>query len=816
MITHIGNFLYMSLLVLVVGLWIVLRWKGLLPRTRSQSRSNPVRRPCRSSRWAEGTMLVAVSLGIGAYTATNTNTGGYLLKLEYLKPELAQTHIWLALALLLGLVLSYLIAFLRSPCLGVIGCSLTVCVYATLLNGPREILERLAPGNATQRRILMRFSLGQSDIKNAELWVNDTRIGILPCEVTWSEFVKIVPYWEQKPKDVDRTEIPDILRDYHPRGGGLRAWGQWCEIKVKSPSDHRKSYYARVKFAGDWAYCEPSGDYSGSGSRYFMQYHHHLPFFFPDRERQLERLLDYARLKNYQVSDEWFQALDVFGANAVLSLRKKSSREPELGQLLEHWASWTYGLENARDGASAWRTFCFICDEVKKEQTYSTESLEGTAIEMLAPKLNVRRLTDYAINLIKSTRYLSASTWASQGKPHFGMSYSKTPIASTSDHMSSLSSGILDGQLPIEGYVVAHALWHLFQQEGSDAVTAFWQERLVPVFIAKFYRNLPSYGFLTHIGGATFEKFLLRQPWQLDPEKLPSRQTRHIHSGEVNAWFYMLANLESNAGRKFRQQQAQALFKLADQIAEIGIGDVPDNLGFLFLEPTEKSDSLPFRYWPRYRRLIFEKNPRDSDTVRYLYQYLIQMEPLSTPDMYCDVLFDFKGDDTSVSQGFKELAELPPTTRRQVYLALKETLENGTAHLEFLKDSDYAQQYLLDDLQRHLQTEQEEAQGHFNELAQGKRLHPILPWLEHARPDHALVSMLAQSVRPDSRKLALPALRSHPSPQNQALLSALLRDGDTEIREGAQKVKATWDQLAQMPLGELAADCGVREMERPK
>ena len=56
--------------------------------------------------------------------------------------------------------------------------------------------------------------------------------------------------------------------------------------------------------------------------------------------------------------------------------------------------------------------------------------------------------------------------------------------------------------------------------------------------------------------------------------------------------------------------------------------------------------------------------------------------------------------------------------------------------------------------------------------------------------------MLADSDKPEMRKLVLGAIKAHPTPANRQILDKLLKDEDAGVREAAEKVANELQQMA--------------------
>ena len=58
-----------------------------------------------------------------------------------------------------------------------------------------------------------------------------------------------------------------------------------------------------------------------------------------------------------------------------------------------------------------------------------------------------------------------------------------------------------------------------------------------------------------------------------------------------------------------------------------------------------------------------------------------------------------------------------------------------------------------------------------------------------------LIKVLVSAEESDIRKLGIAALRQHPTPRNRKLLQSLLHDEDDSIKESAEEVQKSWDNL---------------------
>ena len=278
-------------------------------------------------------------------------------------------------------------------------CVCLLIVHTVLLSHGGTLLKYLVSKTVTKPRDILNIDLENCDLQGAELYVNGVCLGPLPLVMDQAEFVNKVPVWDEVPAPLNRSEIPELLREYRPFGGfyarvhshfnpirvsiksllsareramllsGKDGGGRGGRQIAKEPGQARstsqtgpgksrldteeQTYYAQVKYQGQWCYATGSG--SGGGRN--REIHVGLEFICPEYERKLEQLLDIARIKNHRVSEAWFEALDTFGHDGVLALLKAGPEAPGMTGLLDQWASQAFGLNLVHDQVTAWQAF---------------------------------------------------------------------------------------------------------------------------------------------------------------------------------------------------------------------------------------------------------------------------------------------------------------------------------------------------------------------------------------------------------------------------------------------------------------------------
>jgi len=746
-ISHSITILFALLVLLAV--FMALRGMGVLPgmelvaaKASSAKGSNKV------SRRAEALILLMAAMAIFAFTATNTSTGGRLLTLDQYRLGFALTNVVVAVVIGLVILLGAFAVLKGLTSAGVIVVIVALCSYGMLLNGPELLMESLAPEGSTVPASTLSFVMYGTDTKDAELWVNDVRLGTLPYETTFDEFYEKVPYWAEEPNEMKRENRDAwlLVKDHRVPGGRSGSFeNRWARIRLpKEPvhwderdstphkSEEERTYYVRVKLGGEWGYATGgSGSSGGGGGRYDRRSANvHFGFTFLERQKRIEKLLDVARAYDYEPGGDWFEAIETYNSDGWIAVRQAMDTEPEILKLLDAWARWRYDLDEVSDEKSAWAKFEQTCDDVDQRQYYRSSDVAGRAVELLAAKLGPERLVERAGRLLRRTGMLSWLTWKMNGRVQFG--YTNLPegikTGATGRHSW---RGIGGGRrtLPIRAYAVAHAVWRLHEllhAEDPNGVNIV-QEKVVTEAIR----------------------------W-------------HPH----------------NMGLRHRE-------------------DVEDGLSLLFGDLEAGSGSLACEYWPRFAEYA-RTGSRIHESLQIQWEYLLEMEPVSTVDMYLEA---WAASVTYTNAGFAimMLERLPDEKRHAVARALLDYVEtNGAPGAERQRDDVVGRikPYVEagDKEQRLVREILEDIKG---EEKRYTREH-VREWLTEGKPGHPLVGVLASQSDPELRVLVMGAVVSHPTPGNREILGRLLDDPDDDVREAAEEARAKVEELKNMPPAELA------------
>lgn len=835
----IGTVKAMSPVLLLTGLVLLLGTGYLLILSRSHfSRALPksVRPSNKTSRVAEALILLCAAAAIIVFTATNISTGGRLLSLDRYRPGFAVINVAVAAAAATGVIIGVLVALLRWTSGGTMIAAAALCWYGLMVNGPEKLIESLGPKEWTIPDATLTFEMTGIDAQGAELWVNGVKLGTLPHKTTFDEFYAAVPFWAEEPNEFKLENRDSWLRvpSYErPGEGGSSNFIPWARIEIpKQPvhwrdrragriSDRDKgrqaaearTYYVRVRLGDEWGYASGrSGRSGGGGGRYERRRASvRFGFIFPERQKRIEKLLDIARLHDYTPQPQWFEAMETYRSDGWVSVREAMDSEPEMSKLLDAWAAWRYGLDEITDAKSAWHKFEQICEQAERRQCYMTSDIAGRAVELLVPRLDQKRLIRRALEFIRSTRLYSWHHWQMNDRLQFGMSYSRD-----STRFFGAWAGDRGGQLPPGGYAVAHAVWRLDEilDSQDDTKPNVVESELVPAFIAAYPKSLGlrHLRIAAAIGGPHIEQYLLRQDWRASPEELPMGQVMSATGEGANGWLYLLASLQSPAGRKFRRENHERLMKMADAFAADTSTRWSDELDFLFLDKELGEKSLAMKYWPRFKATLPVRAHRP---LLLQFQYLIRMEPLSTADMYVQCWRDFRGDSSVFVRALKAFGELPvPRGKRElIHDALRRQIEKTVSNLTDDEDEQRMRRWLLARLRQDLfpPDDREHAEGVIADLRTGGpryKTEDITVWLANARPQNPLLDMLADASEPELRLLVMEGLREHPTPANRRTLQKLLQDGDEQVRSAAQSVAGELEEMLKMPVRTLA--CGEK------
>jgi len=811
MSTQVANSMLGWLIVAIVVaalLWLARR-KGwtLSGRRYAGGRFLPSSAPSagRTARIVDATVLGVSAAIIIAVAATRRNAGGLMLMLDELQPQYATANVIMFICAVVGAAVAVFITLLGRAVTGTITMAIVLIGYGFVLNGGDYPRSWFLPKQMADPVVEYTIYTTGTNVEGAELWVNGVYLGKTPYRGTLDEFEAKVPYWTQPPADYE-TDTVEIPR-YWPRGSRTAVERRWIRFELPKrpsrptpgpgapPSRKEKTYYARVRYAGQWGL---AGSNRGSGGgRFTYRANSHFAVTFPQRQKRLEALLNKARLADYRVGPEWLEAIETYNEDGWIALRKVTDDEPEMMEVLDAWANWRYGLDKVTDEESAWKTFERICREADQQRQYLTPSVAGRAVELLVPKLPRQRLLDMAGTLIRETDWFGFFKWQMNGRLQFGYSQRPGGVYLGGDSGSGSFAGGRGGSrhLPMTGYPVAHAVWMLYEIQ-----PAVVRERIVPEIVRWQYKAGPIHPMLAaaYFGGPAIDQFLLRQNWHAEPRQLEWDERLNMSGEEANKWLFLLAYLNDDAGRQFRREHAGAMMNLANEFYRDSNLGWNTHMDFIFIDPW-----LAKEYWPRFSRLARQKSP--DYALETQWQYLLKMGETATATMFVEAWQETNIDLGDYHNAIDLLDQLESSTQAEVVKQLVRQVQDHPENLaRMLNDSRQRTEQIISVLEyyTHGSKRQREAAALYRNLQEGRptdqeRLRKNVPsWLTHAQPDSLLVEMLARSEDSDLRLMVMGALREHPTPEHRRLLEQLLEDPDPAVRTAARDGTAQLKTLA--------------------
>ena len=824
------NYSILILPILVIGFILLVIFKKLYFNSSKTIKDSSMSTSNKTTRIAESIILLCIGLVIFIFMATNTSTGGRLLNLDQYQKGFAITNVIVAAVIFVGVLIAIGFVYFKKTSLGVIIIAVVLSCYGLILNGPEQILESMAPEGSIIPDSTLTFYLSSPDIQGGELWVNGVHLGTLPYETTFDEFYEAVPFWPEEPNENKSEDFKLLIPRWNPysdrpSGSLKKPWARitipeepvsWNERKVGAANLidwNSRTYYARVKLGDEWGYSNGHGGNSGgSGGRYDKR-NATVTFqvIFPERQKRIEKLLDIARLYDYSPETDWFETMETYGSDGWMVVQKVMDEEPEMSKLLDAWTSWKYDLDKVTDSKSAWNTFLRIYNEAEMCQKYFTSDIAGRAVELLVPKLDQQKLIYNVKRIILSTNRYIWYQWEINERLQFGINNASNIAYTGANQITSVARGDGGKKLSPGDFVFAHAIWMLDKllDEQNDTKPNIVESELVPLFIAQNYNDINLIQIAASIGGTSVEKYLLRQNWSIEPQKLPYSQQKHIGVDRVNGWLFLLANLKTETGNKFRRENTRNIMDMADSVADRMNMSWLDDLDFIFIDKYLGEESFAYKYWPRFKEIVSVK--KIWDALELQYQYLFRMEPLSTVDMYVQCWKSHSSDYSDFESAidcFSD-AEIAPDKRQKIYSALAEQVDSTISNItDEITESNKRNilQYLRSELLR--EEPNEYAQRIYQSLkTSGTQYKPenVASWLANEEQTHPLIKMLIESDKPQLRLLVMGALKEHPIPSNMAILKKFLNDSGEEVHNAAEHVMLELEQLKETEPAKFAA-----------
>ncbi len=681
----------------------------------------------------------------------------------------------------------------------------------------------------------------------ADIWVNDVYLGKSPIQLSLKEFMKKVPYWPEPPQDINNKIGKKSLeyRDYS--GWGIQSQSHWIEFRIprmpgpfefsnsyrsdpkarakrsekqealkqkaKDPK-HLRTYYARTQLGDAVGYGSfhggdgLSGSHNSRGSTFRGECR--LEVDFPLRDLRIEKLLDVARMSDYEVDDTWLDAMDSYGNDGWQALHRHAYRdwigsrkqyyrwlspqvsEPGMLKVMDVWARRRYGLDKVTNETAAWEVFRDLCSSVDSNNDYSGNSLQGHALGLLLPKINHEQLVECVEQLIRTRKFRQMAFYSYNNWTQQPIEYPKDE-----DHRKALASDylIFDAILRLDRYLDAidDTSPNIIERQVSRAIL-FWQG---PV-------NYPAFRLAVDIGGPDLAPYLTKC-WKGslrgDSRFRPRFSTSSIPD-DVNLWLFLLARLNGDQGKEFRSKYADDVFKVIEQISEDRFGDtiIWGTLDFISKDVELGDQCVGAKYWPKYFQLV--KNSAENyqnDKLQRLWSYLIRIEPVMPAETYVRCWRETEDRRGKFRQSLYLLEVLPGEKQRLVLEGLKEELK---LRPDNIKDrSGVTSKHDIEGLQKELdrmiaQTEDAAFAQYIVKDLQGLRYRrSIVDWLLQKRPGHIVGEVMAESNDIKLRQISVKLLANYPTPHRMELLGKLSGDPYEMVSTAARQAVEELDHF---------------------
>ena len=781
----IGLFGLLELLLILGLVYFALRRKASLPK--SAPRGN------RTSRIAETVILSSAGLLVFVVIGC-LSRDGRLLNLDELRPAYAATHVIIACCAAVGLLLSVLLSLLGRTYASVVLAIVVLSAYNITIGGshfgPGYLMQTLAPADSYEPIVTYTFELG-GDIQGADLWVNDVYLGKTPIKMTGRAFHKKVPF------------LPEPPEGYADEPAHERQWFI-IKLRVLEAETHgngslwythkNKNYYARVRLKDEWSRFTYARCNSRGTSRLRYDFVVKLPSRFDsremlrvEREQRFEKLLQKARLADYQVGPSWFEAAETHGQSGWTKLRRLAAVEKAFGQVVDKWVEWKYGVTRDTSRDKAEEVFKRICKQVNAGRRYDEAGPPERAVELIFDRLDLRKLVSVYEQAIRSRRYMEPQ-WE---------------LRKVYRHLMELWDAKLDDPKNKQGNIIEDRIAPALICWGGDIEAA-----------VKF-------------GGPQVEKYLLRQfrrENRVSGIELDWKDWELHFDLHLNKWLNLLAQLDSDAGRAFRSRHRRQVLQLADLLLNSRSNHDVDAPEFLFLDLNRGKKSMAYESWPKYAAAVRSSSLWEYRKLEKQWAYLARLQPPATEDMYMDCwrrvtdLHELMGADRLAAALDAIAQQMRVPVAKAIIRELEKRIEARRKKLdpERAERARFSEHNYAEAIKRHLayMGDEESLQWLISALESGaednyhaRKVRSLLA-SEKCR-DHPLLTVLAGAKSAKVRLVVMPALRRYPTPANREILHKLLNDEDEQVHRAAEEVAAELRRIEEIPFEQLVFEVKV-------
>lgn len=767
-------------------------------RRWSQSLSKSNATPPAIVRAVELTVLVLFSLSLMFFIAT----GGYGLATTPLP-----SFIWRDRAIVCGIIAVGTMAWLvlgarRSVSVAAAGLLATTVLGSGVLAATKMLSYERYEDEIRKIPLPIEISL-REEISDVDVLINGVRLGQAPLHTTMEEI-------DQKASGQGKVFDEDS-KNWKNFNGGTYLPGKKLtldralDVKIGHQQRQPIDLYVQFERHGQPVWISGGISYSG-GSRMFGNVQSaRIPFsvMTEEWERDVKTLLMKARLADYHVDGEWVSAANSYFHLVRNGILAAIDREPRFQQVLDEWAGSQYGLSESTDAREAGQVLKQIQDQADREQSYSTDSIAGDAVELLVNHLDANQVIAAADARLKvilaGDDFGYGWGWSSRsGKMHF----STTPDSPRR-------------ALKPSDFVLAHVVWRLDQlgDQASSGQDNTVERIIVPNLLRISYRVPQVRGLIEELGGASLDEFQRRQQAGVYSYKPSSdySENEFISGDHIRRAFWQAVNSRTPSGAKFRKENSEQILDLAEMMLKksFSLTSVPDWTQFLFLD-VEGGEPLAKAFWEKFRTRVESDAGTRSWSLGVLWTYLSRIKPSpSAADFIAAFPKEVKsfGDYGNPEEG---LNRIPEDVRLEVVLGcLAETAQAKSNHAANSIPWQAANQVEYQ-LVRYLPTIPTDAAAdlimsrleanHPQASVLSDRLRNLASFGGLTKP---LSKRLASSPVVDHRLWVIEQIRMVPDADNLTTLASLQNDPEPAVREAAHQAGVELDKLRQLPLPHL-------------
>lgn len=774
----IGSYIGVPLLLWAAFRWAY-RWFAGAGRPIESFLPQPAPRPNRTARWVESLLLGVLA----TMTMLATSEAAQMLQNGWEPTDQQRDRVLLMSAVHAAAVgVAMLLCWWRT---GAAIVWLVVWYVASAISGESGMFlarAQEAVGDVNECPVIIELG----DLTDgADILANGVYLGQSPVHTTFGA-LKELPVWESAPLDRNEDGYESSTWSEHPIHANPR---------ISSSDSDKVRIFFRTELDGN----DVGRNHGSSGGGGTFQSNKWYPATlaldagFEKRDAAFRRIVNYARLRDYDVGADWEATVTSYGPALRFKLLELAEHEPDLLRLLDQMAAREYGLAEVKSAAEAWQKFQNIAAQADERDSYSTESPAGRAVEQLAKLIDVHTVADAAVARLRSLG------WAQVGDCWNRVRF-EVPQFGTLPRWKHKRL-----QLYASDIALVHLVHRLDQQfdEKMPYDDNILEERLIPE-LARYHSYYEiSDWWSPYLGGNLAARLSNSGIYASDaPTHVP-----FTNNYEASRRLQELSKLDDPVAKRWRAEHRAELLHHAEEICRRlrhhdGISDVD----FVFNDDPQLPNSLAVQVWPFFRdairRSVSSGDRRDA--ISEQWKYLLRIEPNTTAEMYVEA-WQVGSKELQFDHNWHDMIhKIPTSKRRQV---LEQLVAKSTERMQKLTGQrQINMKYEIDRLKRELENAnrpERPGAGIIDRLSgyvtdQGSRIQ-VMTGAFHLDRDQPYVQSLVESSDDREKTWAIEAIRLFPTKKNRERLNLLAKDANETIRESARQLANELDEIAAKP-----------------